>query len=113
MDQVEQYTALIKQALRDYVDLVQKSPNLPYQVVMVFDDEHQQYLVRKVGWQGNKRILKTVLHLAIQGGKISIEEDLTEEGIATWLLAHGVPNTAIILSFQPPLIRAYSEFAVA
>lgn len=113
MDRVEEYATLVKQALRDYVALVQKSPHLPYQVVMAFDDEHQQYLVRKVGWQENKRILKTVLHLALRNGKIYIEEDGTEEGIATWLLEHGVPNTEIVLSFQPPLIRAYSEFAVA
>lgn len=113
MDRVELYAALVKQALRDYVALVQKSPNLPYQVIMAFDDEHHQYLVRKVGWQANKRILKTVLHLALQAGKIYIEEDGTEEGIATWLLAHGVPNSDIVLSFQPPLIRPYSEFAVA
>ncbi len=113
MDRIEQYATLIKQALHDYVALVQKSPNLPYQVVMVFDDEHGQYLVRKVGWQANKRILKTVLHLALANGKIYIEEDWTEEGIATWLLAHGIPPTEIVLSFQPPLIRAYGEFAVA
>ncbi|MEZ4864470.1 MAG: XisI protein [Caldilineaceae bacterium] len=113
MDRVKLYATLIKQALSDYVALVQKSPHLPYQVVMAFDDEHHQYLVRKVGWQENKRILKTVLHLALYNGKIYIEEDWTEEGIATWLLEQGVPNTDIILSFQPPLIRPYGEFAVA
>ncbi len=113
MDRLEIYSTLIKKALQDYVTLVQKSPHLPYQVVMAFDDEHQQYLVRKVGWNENKRILKTVLHLALRDGKIWIEEDLTEEGIATWLLQQGVPNSDIVLSFQPPLIRAYSEFAVA
>lgn len=113
MDRIERYATLIKQALHEYVELVQKSPQLPYQVLMAFDDEHQQYLVRKVGWQDGKRILKTVLHLALQNGKIWIEEDWTEEGIATWLLEHGVPNNDIVLGFQPPLIRSYSEFAVA
>ncbi len=113
MDQLTMYALLIKQALREYVALVQKSPLLPYQVIMAFDDEHQQYLVRKVGWNEDKRILKTVLHLAIKDGKIWVEEDWTEEGIATWLLQHGVPNSEIVLSFQPPLIRQYGEFAVA
>lgn len=113
MDRVKMYPRLIKQALQDYAALVQRSPYLPYQVVLAFDDEHQQYLVRKVGWSENKRILKTVLHLALKDGKIWIEEDWTEDGIATWLLQHGVPNSDIVLSFQPPLIRAYSEFAVA
>jgi hypothetical protein len=113
MDQIKSYPTLIKNALRDYVHLVQRSPNLPYQVVTVFDDEHQQYIVRKVGWKDNKRILKTVLHVALQNGKIWIEEDLTEEGIATWFLEHGVPTSAIVLGFQPPIMRPYGEFAVA
>jgi len=113
MDPVKAYPMLIKQALREYVALVEKSHQLPYQVVMAFDDEHQQYLVRKLGWTENKRILKTVLHVALQNGKIWIEEDWTEEGIATWLLEHGVPHCNIVLGFQPPLIRSYSEFSVA
>lgn len=69
--------------------------------------------MRKVDWKENKRILKTVLHVALQNGKIWIEEDLTEEGITTWFLEHGIPNAAIVLGFQPPLIRPYTEFAVA
>ena len=113
MDQIAAYQALIKQALRKYVALVQKSPDLPYQVMTAFDDEHQQYIVRKVGWAANKRILKTVLLVTIQNGKIWIEEDLTEEGIATYFLEHGVPNRAIVLGFQPPQNRPYTEFAVA
>lgn len=113
MDQIKSYSALIKQALSEYVALVQKSPDLPYQVMTAFDDEHQQYIVRKVGWKDNKRILKTVLHVTLQNGKIWIEEDLTEEGIATYFLEHGVPNTAIVLGFQPPTMRPYTEFAVA
>lgn len=113
MDRVTHYSSLIQQALHEYVELVQKTPQLPYQVVMAFDEENNQYIVRKVGWNANKRILKTVLHLAIKDGKIWVEEDWTEEGIATWLLQHGVPNHDIVLSFQPPLIRQYGEFAVA
>lgn len=49
----------------------------------------------------------------LQNGKVWIEEDLTEDGIATWLLEHGVPNMEIVLGFQPPLIRPSGEFAVA
>ncbi len=113
MGQIESYSTLIKQALSEYVTLVRRSPNLPYRVVTAFDDDHQQYLVRKVGWKENNRILKTVLHVALENGKIWIEEDLTEDGIATWFLEHGVPNNAIVLGFQPPPLRAYGEFAVA
>lgn len=66
---------------------------------MAFDDEHQQYLVRKVGWNENKVVLsKTVLHLALRDGKISIEEIPTEEGIAASGFSSKVSPTAISFS---------------
>jgi hypothetical protein len=82
-------------------------------VVLVFDDEHNQYLLRRLGWGENSRIRQTDLHLAIRDGKIWIEEDWTEEGIATYLLEHGVPNHDIVLGFQPPQMRPFTEFATA
>ncbi|MEZ4707425.1 MAG: element excision factor XisI family protein [Caldilineaceae bacterium] len=42
-----------------------------------------------------------------------IEIDWTEEGIATELLAAGVPNADIVLVFHHPIVRPYTEFAVA
>jgi hypothetical protein len=38
---------------------------------------------------------------------------LTAEGIATYFLDHGVPNDQIVLGFQAPTMRPYTEFAVA
>jgi hypothetical protein len=117
MDQVNSssYSTLVKQALAEYkTSFVANSLDpLPYELTLVFDDEHQQYIVRSVGWQKNKRILTTILHVAIRNGKIWIEEDWTEEGIATYFLDHGVPNDHIVLGFHAPTMRPYTEFAVA
>ncbi len=109
-----QRNSLIKQALNNYASLVAKFPH-PYRVVVAFDDEHQQYLVRKLGWtkEFGGRINQTVLHVALHDGKIWIEEDWTEEGIATYFLEHDVPREEIVLGFQPPALRSYTEFAVA
>ena len=49
----------------------------------------------------------------IQGGKIWIEEDGTQEGLATLLVAAGVPREDIVLAFHAPEMRALSDFAVA
>ena len=49
----------------------------------------------------------------LKDGKIWLEEDWTEQGIATELLKAGVPKEAIVLAFQPPEMRQLSEFAVA
>ncbi|MBV7334508.1 XisI protein [Chloroflexi bacterium TSY] len=46
-------------------------------------------------------------------GKIWIEIDWTEEGIATELVAAGVPKEDIVLAFHHPSMRQYTEFAVA
>lgn len=118
MDQVTApaaYPALIKQALQAYRNAVVQNAlePLPYELALIFDDEHKQYIVRSVGWQKNKRILITILHVALRNGKIWIEEDWTAEGIATYFLAHGVPNDQIVLGFQAPTMRPYTEFAVA
>lgn len=118
MDQISStsaYSALVKQAMQEYKRSIVENAlePLPYELALVFDDEHQQYIVRSVGWQKNKRILTTILHVAIRHGKLWIEEDWTEEGIATYFLEHGVPNDHIVLGFHAPTMRPYTEFAVA
>jgi hypothetical protein len=44
---------------------------------------------------------------------IYIEEDWTEEGIATELLREGVPKEDIVLAFYDPETRKLTEFPVA
>jgi hypothetical protein len=41
------------------------------------------------------------------------EADWTKNGIATYFLKHGVPKADIVLGFQAPIMRPYTEFAVA
>jgi len=115
MDTLKPYPNLIKEGLTVYHDLLDKSPHPNYDIVLVFDDRHHQYLVRKLGWveDEDRRILYTVLHVALRNGKIWIEEDMTEDGIATYFLEQGVPHNDIVLGFHPPHIRPLTEFAVA
>ena len=89
----------------------QPIPNLD--TALAFDDEHGNYVLRKVGWQENDRIHHTILHVALKEGKIWVEEDWTEDGIATYLLEHDVPKEHIVLAFHPPALRQYSDFAPA
>ena len=53
-----------------------------------------------------------IIHLEIINGKIWIQRDGTEDGIATDLLAAGVPKSDIVLAFHPPEIRQHTDFAV-
>ncbi|MBV7334817.1 XisI protein [Chloroflexi bacterium TSY] len=55
----------------------------------------------------------TPIHIDIIDGKIWIQYDDTEEGVATDLVEAGVPHNDIVLGFRPAEPRQYTEFAVA
>ncbi|MHC5597432.1 MAG: element excision factor XisI family protein [Nostoc sp.] len=55
----------------------------------------------------------TVLHLDIIDEKIWIQQDGTEVEIANELVESGVPREDIVLGFQLPSLRKYTDFAVS
>ena len=63
-----------------------------------------------VGWRGNKRDFGCILHLDIKQGKIWIQHDGTEIGIANQLVEMGVPKQDIVLAFHEPEIRQFTDF---
>ncbi len=113
MEGINNYPNLIRQALTQYRELLTNNPKPSYEVIQSFDDENKQYIIRKLGWEKSSRIKQVVLHVALRNKKIWIEEDWTEDGVATYFLEHGVPNDDIVLGFQPPIMRPYTEFALA
>lgn len=112
MDRINHYSSVIKKGLAAHAVLLEKLPHA-YDVILAFDDERHQYLLRKIGWTDKERIDQVVLHVSIRNGKIWVEEDWTEEGIATYFLEQGIPPHDIVLGFVPPVERPYTEFAVA
>ena len=63
-----------------------------------------------IGWNEDKYLHATPIHINLIGDKIWIQYDDTEEGVATDLLAAGVPNEDIVLGFRHPKVRQYTEF---
>lgn len=109
MDKISHYRNLIKQYLKQYAELMDSQPVAGLETVLSFDDEHNQYMLLKMGWPQGRRIRHTLLHVSIQHGKISIEEDMTEEGVANFLASQGVPDEDVVLGFQPPSMRVLAE----
>ena len=70
-------------------------------------------MLLKVGWTDKGHARTPTLYVRICNDKFWIEEDWTEEGIATDLLEAGVSNEDIVLAFHPPETRQYTEFAEA
>ena len=91
-----------------------ESPTQNLDAELLLDDTHDNYMLFSVGWPPEgRRIHSPTLYIRIRNGKFWIEEDWTEEGIATHLVEAGVPKSDIVLAFHAPKMRPHTEFAVA
>jgi len=87
--------------------------NLDQESCLVFDEIHDQYFWLFMGWEGKKKIRNIQVHIRIKNEKIYIEEDWTEEGIATELLREGISKEDIVLAFYDLETRKLTGFAVS
>ncbi|MBI1762731.1 MAG: XisI protein [Acidobacteria bacterium] len=114
MERVTEYRRLIRQIMEAHARPAAASfPATGVEKLLIMDEERGHYLLLKLGWQGHQRIEWTLLHVRLKDGQIWIEHDLTEDGIATELLAAGVPQDDIVLAFHLPELRQYVEFTPA
>jgi len=65
------------------------------------------------GWQNVRRLHGCLVHVEIKGDQIWVQQDGTEDGVVTDLLAAGIPKDRIVLGFKSPQSRALTQFAVA
>jgi hypothetical protein len=113
VDTLTDYRTVVKQALTEWVEYIRRANTPGIETEAVFDDERGQYLIVETGWHNRQRVRNEYIHVRIRNGKIWIEEDGTEEGVANDLVKAGVPKEDIVLAFQPPELRHLTEFAVA
>lgn len=113
MDKVKHYREIIQTILSEMIEQLNRRQLDGVERDVIFDTSRDHYMLVKVGWTPRGRLRGATVHVRIRDGKFWIEEDWTEDGIATYLLDAGVPNEDIILGFQPPEMRQYTEFAVA
>ncbi|AKE66016.1 MAG: XisI protein [Microcystis wesenbergii TW10] len=113
MDRLEKYRNAIKKVLTEYHEWVSGSANLDQESCLVFDEIHDQYFWLFMGWEGKKKIRNIQVHIRIKNEKIYIEEDWTEEGIATELLREGISKEDIVLAFYDLETRKLTGFAVS
>jgi len=110
---VETYRQYIRQLLTARAERSQQSPS-QVEAQTVFDTERDHYQLVYVGWKSNGlRDFGCLLHLDIKDGKIWIQYDGTEGGIAYKLVELGVPKQDIVLGYQPERVRPHTEFAVS
>jgi XisI protein len=108
---VEKYRQYIRHLLCERQKQASMQRNTEeYEVQVIFDEQQDHYQLLYVGWRGNKRDFGCILHLDIKDGRIWIQHDGTEEGIANRLVEMGVPKQDIILAFHEPYIRQFTGF---
>ena len=105
------YRSVVEQVLRDYAEFLGNDDQV--QMELVFDRKRDRYLLIETGWHDGYRIYGTLLHIDIIDGKLWIQHDGTEEGIANELVAAGVPKDTIVLAFKSVERRKLTEFAVS
>ena len=113
MDKIEHYRSLVRSILTEYDRLFARGCPDGVEMLLAFDRDRDQYLWFQVGWTPEERVRGISVHIQIKNNKIYIEEDWTEEGIATELLREGVPKEDIVLAFHSPETRKFMDFAIA
>ncbi len=108
MDTRLSYPATIRAILRDYAEYCRQGG---VTLRKLFDDEHKSYMLLKIDWQDKKYIHRSPIHMEVIDGKIWIQHDDTEDGVADDLLRAGVPREDIVLGFRHPEMRIHTGFA--
>jgi len=108
----EKHAEIVKRVLNHYAQFTPSHGEI--EVETVFDNQRHHYEMVHVGWDGVRRVHGSVIHVDIKpDGKIWIQHDGTESGIADDLMAAGVPKNMIVLAFYSPRKRVHTDFAVS
>src|SRR5438034_1623157 len=99
MDTVERYCHLVQGIIAEYAQIPYAHGDI--QCETVTDRASDRYLLMLVGWEGIRRVHGCLIHVDIIDGKIWIQRDGTERGVARDLIDAGVPRDQIVLAFQP------------
>jgi hypothetical protein len=100
MSATQDYRTIIQEILLQHAALKPSHGNLEKQPI--FDIVRDHYTVVTVGWHGYKRYCGSTIHVDIKDGKIWIQHDGTEVGVANELEERGVPKEDIVLGFLYP-----------
>ena len=110
MEKLEEYRQIVQDILLEHASY--KSINEDVDPQIVFDTERNHYQLIHVGLSNKRRVYGYVIHIDIKDGKIWIQHDGTEGGVASELLEQGVPKQDIVLGFHSAFKRQFTEFAV-
>jgi hypothetical protein len=80
MDTLKKYQKIIEEILNEYIKIPYSNRQL--EIKLVIDRTATNYIVMTLGWQGEELVHGCIIHIEIINGKIWIQHDGTEYGIA-------------------------------
>ena len=111
MDTLENYRQIIQRVLTRYTQIPYTYGEIESKTL--FDRAADRYMLITVGWQGVKRVHGCLIHLDILDGKVWLQRDDTDYQVAKELEQAGIPKKQIVLGFQTPDVRPFTEYAIA
>jgi hypothetical protein len=111
LETLDHYRQTVERILSDHAAIPYSFGDIQREVV--FDRAHDRYLLMLSGWDRDKRIHGALIHIDIIDGKIWIQRDGTEDGVAYELLEAGIPQERIVPGFRSEARRRDMGFAVA
>ena len=110
MDPIARYRALIQQVIIRHAQIPPVYGEV--RIETIFDTKQDHYALVHTGWEGIRRIEGEVIHIDIINGKIWIQHDGTEYGVARELEELGVARHEVVLGFHAPVKRRLTDYAV-
>ncbi len=112
MDSLEEIRTIIESILLEYTKIPYAYGDFHSEAI--FDRVRDRYVLMNVGWDNGRRVHGSLVHIDIIDGKLWIQRDGLEHGVASELIEAGVPKSRIVLAFKSPEVRKLiPEFAVA
>lgn len=110
MAKIDQYRQYIREVIQRHSATPPSFGDVELQ--RIFDTENDHYQLVHAGWHKAYRQYGCLMHIDIKNGKIWIQHDGTEVGVANELVELGVPKEDIVLAYHAPYQRQYTGFAV-
>jgi hypothetical protein len=111
MDLLSSYRQAVERVLTAYSMIPYTHGRLHCEAL--FDREGDRYALATLGRNSGQRVHFVLVHIDILDGKVWIEKDNTEDGVAPELVGAGIPKAHIVLALRPPEVRKYTDYAVA
>jgi hypothetical protein len=111
MDKLAHYRTILRDLILKYASYKPSVGDV--EVEAVIDEEKGHFELMNSGWVNGSRVHGSVIHLDIRKGKIYVQYDGTNVGIANELVQAGIPKEDIVLAFKHPDIRQHTGYAIA